>query len=400
MNLNFFTAIFPYTTLEPIVENEFMYSETAFKKIRIFPHFFKSQDSFQRKVSSNTKIIDLKDFESCKLSLNYKVLIVKLLFTEFRLCPNKMFFIKNLRLWLAYLKAAAKKAKYLEDFNLLLPNSVNYSYWMNDWALVLAVLKERKTISNFVFRCGGFDIWDERHPGNYLPFRGLIYKYTDQVIPNSVISAEYIKTKTNQKHKVRHEYLGTIDFGSGFEEQSKLLTIVSCSSVIALKRIELIIEVLSKVQVKVKWLHFGDGEQIDSIKKLAKEKLQTHKVHFMGNVSNKDLMKFYSENYVDLFITTSSTEGLPVSVQEAISFGIPIIATNVGAMSEVVNDDCGILVDKDFSTHKVATIIEGWRLSKYSSLTQRQIIRAVWMEKFDAEKVYPQFINRIKATAK
>ena len=111
-------------------------------------------------------------------------------------------------------------------------------------------------------------------------------------------------------------------------------------------------------------------------------------------------MKFYSENYVDLFITTSSTEGLPVSVQEAISFGIPIIATNVGAMSEVVNDDCGILVDKDFSTHKVATIIEGWRLSKYSSLAQRQIIRAVWMEKFDAEKVYPQFIKRIKTTAK
>jgi len=45
---------------------------------------------------------------------------------------------------------------------------------------------------------------------------------------------------------------------------------------------------------------------------------------------HNDVLNYYASNPVDVFINTSSSEGLPVSIMEAMSFGIPVIATNVG----------------------------------------------------------------------
>ena len=49
-------------------------------------------------------------------------------------------------------------------------------------------------------------------------------------------------------------------------------------------------------------------------------------------------------NDFDLFVNMSLSEGIPVSIMEAISFGIPIIATNVGGNAEIVNDETGVLI--------------------------------------------------------
>lgn len=41
----------------------------------------------------------------------------------------------------------------------------------------------------------------------------------------------------------------------------------------------------------------------------------------------------------------SDSEGIPVSIMEAMSFGIPVIARNVGGMSEIVNEENGLLLE-------------------------------------------------------
>lgn len=55
----------------------------------------------------------------------------------------------------------------------------------------------------------------------------------------------------------------------------------------------------------------------------------------------------YSEHPVDVFINLSTNEGVPVSIMEAISFDIPIVATDVGGTSEIVTDETGILVSSN-----------------------------------------------------
>jgi glycosyltransferase involved in cell wall biosynthesis len=80
-----------------------------------------------------------------------------------------------------------------------------------------------------------------------------------------------------------------------------------------------------------------------------------------------------------------------MSIQEAISFGIPIIATNVGGIHEIVNNRTGILIEKNFDSKKVAEQIEVFITSNKNQEEFRNGVRNFWKENFDAEKVYTEF---------
>ncbi|HIP35337.1 MAG TPA: glycosyltransferase, partial [Crocinitomix sp.] len=264
------------------------------------------------------------------------------------------------------------------------------------WALTLTFLRKKGVINNFVFRCGGFDIWNERHEGGYLPFRGLIYKYADKIMPNTQIAEKYIKSLKLYPQKVQYKYLGTTDYGLGKFELENDLTIVSISNVIALKRVELIIDILKQVNINIKWVHFGDGNLLDDIKQKAKKISSKHKVIFKGEVPNKEIIEFFKTHTVHMLISTSSTEGLPVSMQEAISFGVPIIATNVGGVSEIVNHNTGLLLDKNFDINKPAKFINEFNNSEFNTMSKRIEIREFWNKRFNAQNIYTEFSKELK----
>ncbi len=395
MNLNFFTAQFPYKNGESFIENELPIVAEYFKEIKIFPHLFES-DLKEREIPNNSTVEQLVEYNTQRLNLGYKLLIFQFFLIELRYVKNKIFYLKNFRKWISLLKQAALKASYIESNNLLLNDAVCYSFWMNDWALMLSFLKKRNVISSFVFRCGGFDIWDERHEGGYLPFRGLIYRYASKVFPNSKIAEIYIKEKTVFPNKVENKYFGTSDFGVGKFKMDVEFTILSISNVIPLKRVELIIEILKKVKLKVKWVHFGDGNKMEEIKKLATDQLSMHDVQFKGRVPDYvDVLNYYKDNTVNLFITTSESEGLPVTIQEALSFGVPVIATNVGGISEVVNSRTGFLIEKGFDINAVAKIINEFKNSEFNTIEKRLDIRRFWQENFESKLVYKEFAKEL-----
>ncbi len=68
------------------------------------------------------------------------------------------------------------------------------------------------------------------------------------------------------------------------------------------------------------------------------------KIEFTGYIPNERLQKLYLS--CDIFILPSRHEGYGIVLKEALNYGLPVIATNVGAVSEVVeNGKTGILVE-------------------------------------------------------
>ena len=275
---------------------------------------------------------------------------------------------------------------------------IYYSYWLNDWALALAVLKKKKLIEGFVFRCAGFDIYDERHQSGFLPFRHFVYKCATAIYPNSMDGVNYIKAKKCFPEKVKIQYWGTGDYGLNPFNSSGKFTIVSCSNIIPLKRVELIIEILKNITFEADWVHFGDGPCMKEMKERASDLPANINFAFMGRLPNKEIIEFYKTNSVNLFITTSETESLPVSVQEAISFGIPLIATNVGGMAEIVNEKTGFLINKAVNVEQVANLISQFKYGAGNTPEFRIGVRKFWMNNFEAIKNYSLFYEEIIKT--
>jgi glycosyltransferase involved in cell wall biosynthesis len=87
----------------------------------------------------------------------------------------------------------------------------------------------------------------------------------------------------------------------------------------------------------------GDGPSKGYLQKLAQELKISHRVHFLGYLTEEDVIRELEA--CDLFVLSSFVEGVPVSAMEAMAIGVPVIATNVAGTSELIEDGLtGLLV--------------------------------------------------------
>jgi glycosyltransferase involved in cell wall biosynthesis len=196
------------------------------------------------------------------------------------------------------------------------------------------------------------------------------------------------------KGKVIVSRLGTEDHGINPYLKVDTIEIVSCSNLVAVKRVELIVRSLELLKMPVNWIHFGDGPKRKEIEKLIKGLPINIHTELPGVIKHEELMNYYTTNSVDVFLNVSSSEGIPVSIMEAMSFGIPVIATDVGGTSEILNEKTGVLLDADFSPDELAARIE--ELIKRPDYNQiRKYAREKWEDEIMAEKVYTEFISHL-----
>ena len=277
-----------------------------------------------------------------------------LLYRSRRLSPATVQHLLSM-LTLTYQYVFAVKAKLREN----IPDDSDrelyfYSYWMAEHALAACLLKKTFAGTKAVSRCHGYDLYEYRDPQNYIPFRRYLLRNLDAIYSISNDGKQYLETKYGPRENIRVARLGTKDYGynTGFK-RSNTLRIVSCSWAVPVKRIHRIIDALSQIDdISVIWHHIGGGSLLDGLRRYAKEKLAAKEnifCSFEGDMSNAQLMTYYKEHAIDALINVSESEGIPVSIMEAISFGIIPIATQVGGVSEIIEDSkTGYLLDKDY----------------------------------------------------
>ena len=183
--------------------------------------------------------------------------------------------------------------------------------------------------------------------------------------------------------------------------RNNIFEIVSVSDVRPFKRVEMIVDALTFVnnKIKIKWTHFGDGSELKNIKTLANEKLgslDNISFSFAGYIQHDQLLKILESYPFHCMINTSSSEGLPVSIMESLSFSIPVIAPNVGGISEIIDDSYGILLPataeaKDFAVaiEKIATMSQ----EQYEQL--RKGAFSVWNKNFNGKLNYMSFAEEL-----
>ncbi len=91
------------------------------------------------------------------------------------------------------------------------------------------------------------------------------------------------------------------------------------------------------------FLVVGKGPDLESVRMQITQLGIQHNFRLAGFVSDADLPSYY--NAVDLFVLPSkSGEGLPLVALEAMACGLPVVATDVGGIKEILLDDYGKLV--------------------------------------------------------
>ena len=395
------TNIFPYGDIEPYLENEIEFYD-KFDKVYIFSlQIRKSQLGHRRNVGNNISVIPVIKTSNLRYVLNViPALFDTNLYAELgRLAATKRLSCKNIIQMLVYFSRSHYEKSIIHKAmkNKIEPDSVFYSYRFEYQPYVGILLKKKwKVNSPVVSRAHGYDLYEERHAGNYIPMREYLLEQLTGIYPCSQFGEKYLISKFPQfKNKIHTCYLGCKDHGQEtIKNKTSMFEIVSCSSVIEIKRLELIVEAISLLAERnIRWTHYGDGKMLPEIKSLAEEKLTGKAQYcFPGSMDNNLLMNEYANHYYHVFINVSSTEGLPVSIMEAMSFGIPCIATNVGGTSEIVNNGNGFLLSENPSPREVANAIISLIDMDQSEYEQKRCrARMDWEKGFNCERNYDQF---------
>lgn len=173
--------------------------------------------------------------------------------------------------------------------------------------------------------------------------------------PNHLIANSQLAVTSALEHGIESQRIdfvrNAVDDVSARSEASdrEHLRILFAGRIVALKRPEVFLKLASELRrlFPDKDLRFqiaGDGPLRSKMEHLSADLgLTPNDMEFLGEL--EDMNQAYETS--DLLVLTSLHEGTPNVVLEAMSYGIPVVATKVGGVPEVVPSECGILVDPD-----------------------------------------------------
>ncbi len=296
---------------------------------------------------------------------------------------------------------------YMRQKGLLKDGVLYYSYWYFWKCYAVTHEIDKYKNSRIITRTHEYDLYDYTSPSGYQPFKESMDEKLDSVVFIAEHGRNYYLKKYNKnprdKYKLYH--LGTKDpygkTGGVMRPYKKgdTLNLVSCSSIIERKRVDRIAMALSLIDdIKIKWLHFGSGDREEELKKLCRDRLYGKaniEYSLMGYVKNEDLHDHYKNNRTDIFVMASSSEGNPVSVMEAMSYGIPIIAPAVCNIP-VMTEGCGILTSKECMPEELADAIRTLFGKPEEELIRlRERARKRYEDDFDSDKNNRRFLDEV-----
>ena len=174
------------------------------------------------------------------------------------------------------------------------------------------------------------------------PIIKKIWRNARVVVANSEGLKELaLKSSPDQKIDVIYNGIDISEFEPCFEIHD-VLKMLCVSRLIERKGIRFLIEAISMLNDdKIELVLVGEGNQEKELKQLAKDLDVADRVEFKGYVDHDDIGDIYENS--DVFVLPSSNEGMSNALLEAMASGLPVIVTDTGGTSELL-DGNGVVV--------------------------------------------------------
>lgn len=394
------TRRFPYFKTEAFIESEIKYTAENFEKVLIIPTEISST---HRTIPNNVIVNDnLSTFFSKKIYRSIKTLFSKIFWKTLFDHTPQIKTISDLKRIFIYSSGFSTFTAFFEKNLTLLENKVIYTYWLNEAAYSLAHIRKKHNVKfKLVSRAHRYDLYEgTKDTFNFWPYRRQLLLDLDAIYVISEDGKKFLQQKYDVKDNIIVSKLGIFDRNviSRKSEPEKVV-FISVSRITKLKRVALIFSSLKEFatrnpKLNIKWIHFGNGPEMYSLEKEIKRITNPNiEIQLKGYVENEKIYTYYENNNVDIFINLSTSEGIPVSIMEAQSFGIPILATDVGGTSEIVNSQVGYLLDANPTIDQIVNAIDSIIKNKPDS----KDIKKYWAKNFNANTNYKSFSESLKS---
>lgn len=284
-----------------------------------------------------------------------------------------------------------------------------YSYWDDVASYAAALLKREGIVLSLVSRAHGFDIYEERRSSGWMPLKRQFADDFDLVAVVSGSGRDYYvdRYRPRRPERVRTIRLGVRvpDLPEQARSHTSRLNLLTLSACVPVKRLHLMVDALEIWADRfsggrtVHWTHVGDGplfhELRESTRKLEARGQVT--VRLAGRLSNDRVLAELRAAPFDAIVNVSSSEGVPVSLMEAMAHGIPAVATDVGGTRELVEPGGGFLLPADITAAELAAFFD----REWHSITQsdrRMRAHAAVRGHYADRTNYPAMIELVKET--
>ncbi len=416
-----FTLHYPYHYMDSFIDPEIEKLSKEFEHIYIFSHNTKSEILRDIPLNCTAQRLDKSIGITEKLKLGALFLSSiwrsekKVIKNTYRL-PISVSIVKTaFSYYASALKIKTLIEQLIKEKGLSKGQIYVYSFFLTEATLAASLCKDKYDLK-IVTRLHGYDLYFERENNNYLPFRPYLVSQLNQLFFISQNGLNYFKEKLQLSKKVAENklslnYLGTTQFKLPNKNKLDLypahLVIVSNSWVLPLKRLHLLANALRLIPEsnKIAWIHFGDAigiekEYCDSFFQNVEElKTSFNNIQFVlkGATDRDDILDFYHQNRIDALVNVSATEGVPISMMEAFSAGFTVIGTNVGGVSEIIEDGVnGYLLQANPTAQEVVDkLLLLMNQTVAEKLSFEEAAYATWQKKFDAMKNSDIFVKNL-----
>jgi len=419
MTVLLITNTFPFGPGESFIEAEIPYLEASFDKVVILP--LKGRKGMaeepKRPLSEKVQVILPREsiidrtFPRFRDIPAFTAMLLRVLAAECSTLKTALHVLKPKHFVLTCLRAN-RAVLYEREYKRLISEHgigehIVYSYWVDAWlAGILNHTRKQHYPVNVISRAHRGDLYNESSSFGYQTCRKFIFKHITQVYPISYNGKAYLLERYPElERKISVFHLGVTRQDSIPElPENAVFTSLSCSFVSPVKRVDLILAALDKLpaDVPAQHYHIGNGPLLEAMQQQqqSQESAGNSKITWTGYKTQEELLDFYRSNRIDVFINVSKSEGVPVSIMEAISFGIPVIATDVGGTSDVVRPEFGYLLPENFAVEElVAHLLD---LQSKTPEEHRRMSRAAFdfaTAHFDADANFRAFCAELRRVA-